>query len=301
MADAFTKNMFIWLNQINSDRGMITATAFRLAFTIGQYINRGTLEAWPGQDTLAGIIGVTERTVRNALAELVARGHLDVTPGHGPENPNRYRWRIKNENEDGAEMRKQASSFKEGNEETGFLFSEPNEEISDTKRGKKFPHKRGSQFPPNHLSKPSDEPSEEIDSLGGVVDPKQGRRERKDQDEIDTAFEQWWKQVPRKVAKAGAAKIFRRIIEKGEATPEELTAGVLRYAAEVANREERYIAHPSTWLAQARWGDEPSRPAGNTIDADGNPVHRPPPNQHQRPPWRRRSNLDLAFEDDGDE
>jgi hypothetical protein len=290
--DSFTRDMFTWLNQVNADS--VSATAFRLTYAIGQFINRGTLEAWPGQPTLAGIIGVTERTVRNAVAELVANGHLEVTPGHGPKNPNRYRWRIKNKNEAGAEMRKPASSFKGVNEETSFLISEPNEEISDTKRGSQLPHKRGSQLPTNHLIEPSEEPSEERVTLDVVSDRKQGRRHQgKDQDEIDAAFEQFWKQVPRRVAKAGASKIFRRIIEKGEATLEELTAGILRYAAEVANREERYVAHPGTWLSQARWADEPSKPAGVTIDSDGNPV-RPPP-QQQRPPWRQRSNLDLAF------
>src|SRR5207237_617799 len=109
---------------------------------------------------------------------------------------------------------------------------------------------------------------------------RSGRRHRQKQDgdEIDTAFEQWWKQVPRKVAKAKAAQLYRRIIEKGEATPEELTAGIQRYAAEVATREERYIAHPSTWLSQGRWADEPSAPTTSTIDPNGNQI-RPPPDR----------------------
>jgi hypothetical protein len=99
--------------------------------------------------------------------------------------------------------------------------------------------------------------------------------------ENDADFEQWWQQVPRKVGKAAAAKLYRRIVERREATVEMLTAGILRYAAEVANREERYIAHPSTWLSQGRWNDEPAKKVGTTIDTDGNPVM-PPPDRPQR-------------------
>jgi hypothetical protein len=112
----------------------------------------------------------------------------------------------------------------------------------------------------------SEENSEvDIDSLeldlGGE---DSGRRpSQKIGDEIDDSFEEWWKQVPRKVAKPAAAKMFRRIVEKGDATVDELIAGIVRYAGEVVNREQRYIAHPCTWLSQGRWADEPARPVGN--------------------------------------
>jgi hypothetical protein len=286
--DDFTRTLFTWLNQVNTDSG-ISATAFRLTFAISQFINRGTLEAWPGQDTLAGIIGVSERTVRNALAELVARGHLEVTPGHGPKNPNRYRWRIKNGNESGAEKRKQASSFKDGNEETGFLFSEPDEEISDTKRGRKLPHKRGSQLPTNHLIEPSDEPSEGVAPQRSNGNRSRGRRRPStawpdgfhlDDDLADHAVQKAGWDHGRAFAEFERFENYHR--SKGSV---------------FANWRSAW----RTWILNGiKFDRERAANQGPIIDERGNPVAAPPP--HQRPPpWRgRQSNLQRAMEG-GDE
>jgi hypothetical protein len=134
---------------------------------------------------------------------------------------------------------------------------------------------------PNSESRTAKDRTANIDSPRlDLRDDDSGRRPVQTPDDVDSHFETWWKQVPRRVAKAAAAKIFRRIVEKREATVDQLMAGIIRYAGEVANREERYVAHPSTWLSQGRWHDEPAKPAGNTIDnRTGNPVRPPPPNQ----------------------
>jgi hypothetical protein len=50
----------------------------------------------------------------------------------------------------------------------------------------------------------------------------------------------------------------------------------------------------------AKFDRERAQHQGPTIDQQGNDVT-PPPNQHQRPPLQRRSNLDLAFEDYGND
>lgn len=60
----------------------------------------------------------------------------------------------------------------------------------------------------------------------------------------------------------------------------ELGGHILRYGAEIAGREQRFIAHPNTWLSQGRWADESVTPITGTIDANGDQV-RPPPD---RPP-----------------
>jgi hypothetical protein len=53
------------LTQVNTG-SEASATAFRLAYAIGQFINRGTQEAWPAQDTLAGI-KVDAKSVKRIL------------------------------------------------------------------------------------------------------------------------------------------------------------------------------------------------------------------------------------------
>lgn len=69
---------------------------------------------------------------------------------------------------------------------------------------------------------------------------------------------------PRKTDKGGAAKAWARAVRKAHG--EVIVTGAKRYAAETRGSEQRYIAHPSTWLNGERWLDEPGantrRPAG---------------------------------------
>ena len=70
-------------------------------------------------------------------------------------------------------------------------------------------------------------------------------------------FETWWKEFPNKKAKKKALSIFNGILKRREATIEELTEGLARYknCEEVKNG---YVKHPTTWLNQGCWNDEPS-------------------------------------------
>jgi hypothetical protein len=70
-------------------------------------------------------------------------------------------------------------------------------------------------------------------------------------------FEDWWKRYPRRVAKGHARIAFHRARKK--ATMAELIGGVERYSATVAATEDRFIAHPATWLNGERWLDEAPR------------------------------------------
>jgi len=80
--------------------------------------------------------------------------------------------------------------------------------------------------------------------------------------DFDAWFEQeWWPQYPRKVEKAAAKKLAKTTIEGRrsdgfKATPDQLMAGVMRYAALMMGKDEQYIKHPTTWLNKACWLDE---------------------------------------------
>lgn len=86
--------------------------------------------------------------------------------------------------------------------------------------------------------------------------------------DLEAWFEQqWWPQYPLKVEKIAAKKLIRAIIEGRcrdglKATPQELLAGVMRYAAAMTGKERRYIKHPTTWLNKGCWTDEHAEPAG---------------------------------------
>jgi hypothetical protein len=63
------------------------------------------------------------------------------------------------------------------------------------------------------------------------------------------------------VAIGAAEKAYRQIIAKAEATPADLIAGAMRYAAERDGQPAQYTKRPATWLNQQCWKDEPAPPA----------------------------------------
>jgi hypothetical protein len=118
----------------------------------------------------------------------------------------------------------------------------------------------------------------------------QARRRRQSQDHTDSNFETFYRQYPKHVAKAAALKAYRAVITKGLATPEELLAGAMRYAAERSGQDARFTKHPATWLHGGCWADEPHAPITSTIDVNGDQIR--PPDRSPSPPWRRESNTE---------
>jgi hypothetical protein len=232
------------------------------------------------QAALAHDLGLCERAVRKVLSALVEAGHL-VTKRRGKMETNLYHLALKNDDGD----RHNCSGHDRHNhaghpEVTGT-------DLQSDRHG--FVKVTGTAVPPISTKESKEEPKKrESDSRLDLGDEDSWRRRSDTHGDIESRFEEWWAQVPRKVAKPAAGKLFRRIIEKHEATVEQLTAGILRYGAEVAGREQRYIAHPSTWLSQGRWADEPAAPISSTIEQNGTLVSTPAPNRP--PPYQRESN-----------
>lgn len=66
-------------------------------------------------------------------------------------------------------------------------------------------------------------------------------------------FDEFWSKYPRRIAKAPAMKAWKAAVKKTDA--DTIISGAVRYAASVASSEERFIAHPATWLNGERWLD----------------------------------------------
>jgi hypothetical protein len=73
------------------------------------------------------------------------------------------------------------------------------------------------------------------------------------------AFDEFWQQYPKKVAKLAAQKAFAQAVKK--TASQEILAGVMRYAAERDGQDSKFTKHPATWLKSGCWEDEPSPPA----------------------------------------
>ena len=72
-------------------------------------------------------------------------------------------------------------------------------------------------------------------------------------------FESFWGVYPRRIAKKEAMKKFDKAVGDG-ADPQKIIDGAKAYSRSVEGKEQKYIAHPSTWLNQGRWDDEPELP-----------------------------------------
>ncbi len=68
-------------------------------------------------------------------------------------------------------------------------------------------------------------------------------------------FSEFWSMYPRKVGKTAAHKAWIRAIEAG-AKPETILAELRKQVP--GYRDPQYTPHPTTWLNQGRWQDEPT-------------------------------------------
>lgn len=116
---------------------------------------------------------------------------------------------------------------------------------------------------------PQSQPHKELTSEAGASeatvktaplghDPKPANPQSQD---LNALFSEWWEFVPRKVSKGQAEKAYRAALR--HATPDELLAGIRRYAEQVADEEPRFKKHAATWLNGKCWLDEPLPAAAN--------------------------------------
>lgn len=78
-------------------------------------------------------------------------------------------------------------------------------------------------------------------------------------------FEDFWRVYPRKVGKRAARDAFTEAAR--DTDPRLIVEAAKRFAAD-PNREQQFTPHPTTWLRQGRWEDEPL-PARKTAQTGG--------------------------------
>ena len=96
-------------------------------------------------------------------------------------------------------------------------------------------------------------------SDGHQIDLEEAIAEKKkSKPDYSNEFNTWWEKYPNKKSKQDAQKAFVRVLEKKQATFDELMQGLEAYSndCKAKNTEIHYIKHPSTWLNQGCWADE---------------------------------------------
>lgn len=71
----------------------------------------------------------------------------------------------------------------------------------------------------------------------------------------EDAFEEFWSVYPRHVAKAAARTKFKVALKSASA--ETIIDGARRFASDPNLPEMQFVPHPTTWLNQGRWDDDP--------------------------------------------
>jgi hypothetical protein len=79
--------------------------------------------------------------------------------------------------------------------------------------------------------------------------------------DLAAAFAQFWAVYPRKVDKLGAEKAFAKACRSVD--PVVIIAGAKIYAAAREGQDEKFTKHPTTWLNQGCWMDEPAKVNGH--------------------------------------
>ncbi len=227
---------WIFLGAIMGDP-TLPGSARAAAYFLLDHLNTQSERCDPSQIGLAERMGMSERSVVTGIGALITHGYFERVPGGGRGVRTRYR--------PCWETLKQASAFSD--EET-LKQSVINTEVLRQET----------------LKQASDE---------------SGNRTREESENIsigDSAFEMFWRQYPRKVAKGAARRAHDKALKMTDANT--ILAGAMRYAAERAEENPRYTKHPGTWLIGECWNDEPTPTIGTN---DGERTHGKRPSPHE--------------------
>lgn len=90
---------------------------------------------------------------------------------------------------------------------------------------------------------------------------------------LDGQFAEFWELYPKKVAKPAALKAYGNALKR--APHEQIMRGAEAYREARRGQEPKFTAHPTTWLNQDRWNDEPAP----------TPIQYPLPSRASRTAW----------------
>ncbi len=193
--------------------------------------------AWPSVALLCRKAVVDRRTVQRSIRRLMDSGELSMKKNAGRNGVNVYRVVMTS----GAAERRSGVA-PQGHSATGTAPPRQNAAAAEMqKRGGTAPHEPS-------LNHPSET------SLRSVSPA------RPTKSEIVAAFEEFWATYPRRTGKRGAQTEFERATKR--APLDVILGGAKRYSDD-PNREDGYTKHPSTWLHQDCWDDDPLPPRGS--------------------------------------
>ena len=217
----------------------LSALAVRLYLLLRKYADAKG-DCFPSRQKLASLLGVGVPTLDRARKQLISAGAITVSQRRGPDDRwltslYRVHWhpRIKLSQGLGSEMI-QACIKTDALTQT-HLRSQTQDQDLDLVIA--LPEGKQAEAPAGVT------PNGANPEAGKALRLLQG-----------ASFEAFWQAYPRRVGKKAARDAYQQAIQQAE--PEVILAAAKRYAAD-PNREDQFTAHPTTWLRQGRWEDDP--------------------------------------------
>ena len=87
------------------------------------------------------------------------------------------------------------------------------------------------------------------------------------------AFEGFWAEYPRKVAKPTAERAYAKALGKPGVSPGVILVGLRRHLGGWATGDPEFVPHPATWLNREGWNDEADAPRQPRLIHDGTIPH----------------------------
>jgi hypothetical protein len=277
MADNFTRDEFIWLDQVASDANLPPSAA-RLAIILLRYFNRAQRVAWPSVALLARNLSATERSIQRTL-QAMAPKHLTIIVGGGRRATNRYQLNILAPDAPGKprQTRQGLSLPKTPTRLSPFGPQKPRQNCQgiETETPTNLTRNPANSCPetPTEMSpEPTEEnllkePTEDFPSKNEYFDegkssskarrPSASKKAKPKASEA--AFEEWFAAYPKSVERDKARTAYAEAIARG-ATSETLGAATARYAAECTDKDQKYTKKPANWLRDGAWKDRPPDP-----------------------------------------
>lgn len=203
--------------------------------------------AWPSVASLARKAGVNVRTVQRSIRRLADSGALKIKENAGKNGVHVYRVVMKT-----PPAESHPDNLSPRQSDSGAESPRQNDAPAESRETP------GTQSPEPSLNHPSETSLRSV----SVARPSKS--------EIAEVFEEFWKIYPRRTGKRGAQVEFEKAVKR--APTHVIIEGAKRYRDD-PNREDGFTKHPSTWLHQDCWDDDPlpARMHGAVAARSGSP------------------------------
>ncbi len=220
----------------------LSALAVRLYLALRRHADAKG-DCFPSRQRLAKLLGVSVPTLDRARKQLVAVGAVEMKQRRATDDRwlttlYRVHWHPRKE----TFLAPCNDSFQAGNETDALTHTHLSSQTQDQDLDRQT---SGSPVGSTGVS---------ASLTPARVPPQGGKPPRVAQ---GTSFDEFWQAYPRKVGKRAAREAYDQATR--EADPAVILAGAQRYAAD-PNREAQFTPHPTTWLRQGRWEDDPLPP-----------------------------------------